>query len=110
MTPLEKRAEELAHKYGVHIVDNFHSLGTYKKADFREGFLQFKDQPEVKALLKTLEYYAGLSIESVNGHTKAHYDDSEQGPKMSFYEGETWLCGDRAKEALKAWGEFVGNK
>lgn len=42
MTNLPKELEEIRNKgaedYGVLIVDNFHSLGTYKQADFKEGF------------------------------------------------------------------------
>lgn len=98
MTPLEKRAEELAHKYGVHIVDNFHSLGTYKKADFREGFLQFKDQPEVQALVQALnrvvEEYSQETINEPVGSLIARIDNANH----------------FVKEALKAWGEFVGDQ
>ena len=58
-----ERREEGAKKYGVHIVNNLHSLGTYKQADFKAGF-DSRDH-EIDLLLQiiekqseTIEFYA----------------------------------------------------
>lgn len=64
MTPAEQRAEELAKKFGTTIRHPLTAMGKtkevihengYKIEGFSAGFLAFKDQPEVFALITSLE-------------------------------------------------------
>ncbi len=52
---LEVRRDANADKYGVHIVENMHSLGTYKQADFKAGADSMV--PIILRLVPALQYY-----------------------------------------------------
>lgn len=55
---LEKVCEELSDEYSKKIVDNWHSLGTYKKADFKAGFKAAIESKKVKDLIEALRFYS----------------------------------------------------
>ncbi len=90
MTPLEKRANERARKH------NATTFGS--KIDFKIGFKDFKDQPEVKEIIKALnrvvEEYSQDTVNEPIGSLIARIDNANH----------------FVKEALKAWGEFVGDQ
>lgn len=49
MESLKEKREQAADEYGKHIVDNWHSLGTYKVADFRAGWDACQKEMEGRA-------------------------------------------------------------
>lgn len=89
MSPLEKRAEELTQK--VFLKNN-----QTMEEDFVSGFLAFKDQSEVKEIIKALnrvvEEYSQDTVNEPIGSLIARIDNANH----------------FVKEALKAWGEFIG--
>lgn len=56
---------EAADKYGTHIFDNSHSLGTYKRADFKAGWDE-RDKLSDEALKVALEALEKINKEELN--------------------------------------------
>lgn len=53
-----------------------------------------------EAQSRALERYAGHSLTVVEGRCRLNFTPAEDSPGMPFHEGETWLLGDHATEAL----------
>ena len=95
MTPLEKRAEELAEAYSITKCDTILEELAIEQ-HFKSGFKEFKDQPEVMALVDSLKFclnnFLDIPVEK------------------AIPDGILTTGRIEAERALKAWGEFVGDQ
>lgn len=72
---LIEKVEVGADAYGVHIVNNFHSLGTYKKQDFKVGAdfgYQLAIDEQKKLLDEAFEIIKLVTIQTTSGE---YYDE-----------------------------------
>lgn len=60
---LESERDIGAEKYGVHIVNNMHSLGTYKKADYKAGSKDMENRL-LPLLQKAVEILNEINIDN----------------------------------------------
>ena len=58
-------------------------------------------EKKLKIATECLKTYSIQTVTAIEGRFRLNYDGTEKGPTMSFYEGETWVSGGKAKDALE---------
>lgn len=101
MTPAIKAAlENLANER--HYAERYEQKPNIERHPYVGDILEqhAKLEEALRIAVEALDFASKQTVSILEGRIRLNFNGDESGPGLTFYEGETWLLGDRAKEAL----------